>query len=167
VTNSSPQEGDLFDGVRRAYILAFLLLMEAIEDSGTDRALEMLQKAVEKQADIIARELRPKIPAGLSLLDLGLEVYRRFMTDAGAEVEVHSRDESSVTVKVRQCPFFEALLDLDVDCSQFLGGLCSNLTLAAVQAILTRFDPRLRLEAKIIRQSVEDLCLERIYLAEV
>ena len=167
MTNSSPKEGDLLDGVRRAYILAFLLLMEAIEDHGTDRALEMLQKAVEKQADIVARELRPKIPTGLSPLEMGLEVYRRFMTDAGAEVEVHSKDESSVTVKVRQCPFFEALLDLDVDCSQFLGGLCSNLTLAAVQAILTHFDPRLRLEAKIIRQSVEDLCLEQIYLAEV
>lgn len=166
MTDSNPPEGDPPSGVRRAYTLTFLLLMEAIENFGTDRALKMLQRAVEKQVDIIAGELRRRMPVGLSPLELGLEVHRRFMSDAGAEVEVHSRDETSVTVVVRRCPFYEALLDLDVDCGYFLGGLCTNLTLPAVQATLTRFDPRLRLEAKTIRQSAEDICLERIYLHE-
>ena len=166
MNDSTPSRGDLRSGVRRAYLLTFLMLMEAIEDHGTDHALEMFQRAVEKQAEIIARELRPEIPTGLSPLDLGLEVYMRFMRDIGAEVDVHSRDESSVTVVVRRCPFFEAFLDIEVDCSQFLGGLCSNMTMPAVQATLTRFDQRLRLEPKMVRQSVEDICLERIYLEE-
>lgn len=142
------------------------MLMEAIEDHGTDHALDMFQRAVEKQAEIIVRELRSKIPTGLSPLDLGFEVYLTFMTDIGAEVEIHSRNESSITVVVRRCPFFEALLDIEVDCSQFLGGLCKNITLPAVQATLARFDQRLRLEPKMVRQSVEDICLERIYLNE-
>lgn len=166
MTDSSPPRGDLPSGVRRAYILTFLMLMEAIEDSGSDRALEMFRRAVEKQADIIAKELRTKMPMGLSPLDLGLEAYLRFMTDVGAEVEIQSRDETSVTVVVRRCPFFEALLDIEVDCSQFLGGLCTNFTMPAVQATLILFDQRLRLEAKTIRQSAEDICLERIYIEE-
>jgi len=166
VTDDSPSSRDLLSGVRRAYTLIFLMLMEAIEEHGTDRALEMLQRAVEKQADIIARELRPSIPPGLRPLDLGLEVYTRFMRDIGAEIEIHGRDETSVTVVVRRCPFFEALLDIEVDCSQFLGGLCKNMTMPAIQSTLMRFDQRLRLEPKMVRQSAEDICLERIYLEE-
>ncbi len=166
MTNNSPSRGDLRSGVRRAYTIIFLMLMESIEEHGTDHALEMLQRAVEKQADIIAREMRPSMPTGLSPLDLGLEAYMRFMRDIGAEVDVHSRDESSVTVVVRRCPFFEAFLDIEVDCSQFLGGLCTNMTMPAVQATLTRFDQRLRLEPKMVRQTAEDICLERIYLEE-
>jgi len=166
VTDDSPSSRDLHSGIRRAYTLIFLMLMEAIEEHGTDRALEMLQRAVEKQADVIARELRPKMPTGLSSLDLGLEVYQRFMTDIGAEIEIHSRDETSVTVVVRRCPFFEAFLDIEVDCSQFLGGLCKNMTMPAVQATLMRFDQRLRLEPQMVRQSAEDICLERIYLED-
>lgn len=166
MTSNSPSRGDLRSGVRRAYTLLFLMLMEAIEEHGTDHALEMLKRAVKKQADIIAREMRPSMPTGLSPLDLGLEAYMRFMRDIGAEVDVHSRDESSVTVVVRQCPFFEAFLDIEVDCSQFLGSLCTNMTMPAVQATLARFDQRLRLEPKMVRQSKEDICLERIYLEE-
>lgn len=166
MTSRSPAEVDLSRGVRQAYTLLFLLLMEAIDQLGTDQALEMLQRAVEKQADIIVRELRQKIPVGLSPLDLGLAIYRRFMGDIGAEVEVYTRDATSATVVVRRCPFYEAFLDVGVDCGYFLGGLCTKLTLPAIGASLRRFDPRLRLEAGTIRQSAEDICLERIYLHE-
>ena len=155
---------NLYDGLRRAYVLTFLLLMEEIEEHGTDHALEMLQRAVEKQADIVAREFKRHIPQDFSPLDIGLEVYTRFMADAGADVEIHSRDKISVTVIVKQCPFFEAILDLGIDCGYFLGGLCSNLTLPSIQAILVRFDSRLKLEAETVRESMEGLCLERIYL---
>jgi predicted ArsR family transcriptional regulator len=156
----------MFDGVRRSYALLALMLMEVIEEQGTDRGLEMLQKAVEKQADIIARELRPRIPAGLSPLETGVEVYRRFMEDAGAEVAVHERGEGSVTFRVGHCPFFEAFLDIGVDCGYFLGGLCNHITLPAIQASLARFDPRLKLETKFVRQSAEEFCLERVYVDE-
>jgi len=166
LTGLNPPDAEPFSGVKRAYVLLFLSLMEAIEELGTDRALEMLQRAAERQADIIAMELRRGIPRGSGPLDVGLEVHRRFMADAGAEVEVHRRDAASVTVRVRRCPFYEALLDVGVDCGYFLGGLCANLTLPAIQSILTRFDPRLRLEAEMIRQSAEEFCLERIYLHE-
>ena len=156
----------MFEGIRRSYALLTLFLMEVIEELGTDRALEMLQSAVEKQAGIIERELRRKIPEGLPSLEKGVEVYRAFMEDAGAEVTVHERGESSVTFLIRRCPFYEALLDVGVDCGYFLGGLCDNLTLPAVQAALARFDPRLRLEPRLVRESAEEFCLERIYLDE-
>jgi len=99
----------MFDGIRRSYALLTLFLMEAIEELGSDRALEMLQSAVEKQAGIIERELRRKIPEDLPPLEKGLEVYRAFMEDAGAEVTVHEKSENSVTFLIRRCPFYEAL----------------------------------------------------------
>ena len=154
----------MFEGVRRSYVLLTLFLMEAIEDLGTDRALEMLQESVEKQAVIIERGLRREIPEDLGPLEKGVEVYRVFMEGAGAEVEVHERGEDSVTFRVGRCPFYEALLDVGVDCGYFLGGLCTHITLPAIQATLTRFDPRLRLETRLVRESAEELCLERLYL---
>ena len=156
----------MFEGIRRSYALLTLFLMEAIEELGTDRALEMLQSAVEKQAGIIERELRRKIPEDLPPLEKGVEVYTAFMGDAGAEVTVHEKSENSVTFLIRRCPFYEALLDVGVDCGYFLGGLCTNLTLPAVQAALARFDPRLKLEPRLVRESAEEFCLERIYLDE-
>lgn len=142
------------------------MLMEIIEELGSDRGLEMLQSAVKKQADIIARELRRKLPEGLSRLDLGAEIYRHFMSDAGAEVLVHEKGKSSVTFRVSRCPFYEALLDVGVDCGYLQSGLCVNLIHPAFQAILTRFDPGLRLESKLVRQGAEEFCLERIYVAD-
>jgi predicted ArsR family transcriptional regulator len=156
----------MFEGIRRSYALLTLFLMEAIEELGTDRALEMLQSAVEKQARIIERELRRKIPEDLPPLEKGVEVYRAFMEDAGAEVTVHEKKENSVTFLIRRCPFYEALLDVGVDCGYFLGGLCTNLTLPAIQATLARFDHRLKLEPKLVRESAEEFCLERVYLDE-
>ena len=154
----------MFEGVRRSYVLLTLFLMEAIEDLGTDRALEMLQESVEKQAVIIERGIRREIPGDLGPLEKGVEVYRAFMEGAGAEVEVHERGEDSVTFRVGRCPFYEALLDVGVDCGYFLGGLCTHITLPAIQATLARFDPRLRLETRLVRESAEELCLERLYL---
>ncbi|MCW4037041.1 MAG: L-2-amino-thiazoline-4-carboxylic acid hydrolase [Candidatus Bathyarchaeota archaeon] len=154
----------MFEGVRRSYALLTLFLMEAIEDLGTDRALEMLQESVEKQAVIIERGLRREIPGDLGPLEKGVEIYRAFMEGAGAEFEVHKRGEDSVTFRVGRCPFYEALLDVGVDCGYFLGGLCTHITLPAIQATLARFDPRLRLETRLVRESAEEFCLERLYL---
>lgn len=155
-----------FEGVRRAYLLLLLSVMEAMEALGTDRALEMLQRAAEKQADIVAGELRRGLPDDLGPLDLGLEAHRRFMGDAGAAVEVHRRGDASVVVRVGRCPFYEALLDVGVDCGHLLNGLCRNLILPALQAVLRRLDPRLGLEAEMMRRSAEEFCLERIHVTE-
>lgn len=154
----------MFEGVRRSYVLLTLFLMEAIENLGTDRALEMLQASVEKQAVIIERGLRREIPEDLGPLDKGIEVYRAFMEGAGAEVDVHEREEDSVTFRVGRCPFYEALLDVGIDCGYFLGGLCSHIILPAIKATLARFDQRLRLETRLVRKSIEELCLERLYI---
>ncbi len=45
---------------------------------------------------------------------------------------------------------------------QGMGGLCGYLTLPAIQAILNRFDGRLRVESRLVRKSAEEFCLERI-----
>jgi len=154
----------MFEGIRRSYTLLTLLLMEIIEELGTDRALEMLQASVEKQAEIIAGELRRKIPEEITPLEKGMAVYSAFMEDAGAEIIIHERTEDSVTYMVKGCPFYEALLDVGVDCGYFLGGLCTNLTLPAIQSTLERFDPRLRVEPRLVRESAEEFCLERVFL---
>jgi predicted ArsR family transcriptional regulator len=156
----------MFEGIRRSYTLLTLLLMEVIEELGTDRALEMLLASVEKQAEIIAGELRRKIPEETTPLEKGMAVYSAFMEDAGAEIIVHERTEDSVTYRVKGCPFYEALLNVGVDCGYFLGGLCTHLTLPAIQSTLESFDPRLRVEPRLMRESVEEFCLERVFLEE-
>ena len=156
----------MFEGIKRSYVLLVLLLMEVIEELGTDRGIEMLQTSVEKQASIVAEELKRSICSNLEPLEVGEAVYKNFMEGAGAEVTIHERDAASVTFVVRRCPFYEAFLEVGVDCGYFLGGLCSNLTLPSVQTILSRFNPRLKLETVVVRESAEELCFERLRLDE-
>ncbi len=156
----------MFDGVRRAYDLQILYVMKVIEQLGTDKALELLEEASKRQGVIIAREMRRKLPKDLSSLQIGAEVYRRFMEDAGAEIKVHKQDEHSVTFLINRCPFFEAFLDVGVDCGMFLNGLCTHLTLPSIQATLNEFDQKLRVEPVLTRESAEEFCLERVYITE-
>ncbi|MFH1180189.1 MAG: hypothetical protein V1710_07510 [Candidatus Bathyarchaeota archaeon] len=156
----------MFDGVRRAYDLQILYVMKVIEQLGTDKALELLEEASKRQGVIIAREMRRKLPKGLSSLEIGAEVYRRFMEDAGAEIMIHKQDEHSVTFLINRCPFFEAFLDVGVDCGMFLNGLCTHLTLPSIQATLNEFDQKLRVEPVLTRESAEEFCLERVYITE-
>ena len=156
----------MFNGVRRSYTLLALLLMEVIEEVGTDRSLEMLQSSAEGQADSLAREMGAMVPEGLGPIERGALIYRRFMGDAGANVTVHEKGEGWITFRVGRCPFYEALLDIGVDCDQFLGGLCRYLTLSSIRATLARFDQRLMLEPVLVRGSAEEFCLERIYIGQ-
>jgi predicted ArsR family transcriptional regulator len=153
-------------GVRRGYTLLTLYIIEVIKDLGTQPSLDKLMEAAAKQGIIIAAEMKKQLPSGLTTLETGVEVYRRFMADAGAEVAIHKRDTESVTFVVNRCPFHEAFLEVGVDCGIFLKGLCSSLTLPAIQATLNQFDTRLRVENVVARASAEEMCLERVYLAE-
>ena len=153
-------------GVRRGYTLLTLYIIEVIKDLGTQPSLDKLMEAAAKQGIIIAAEMKKQLPSGLTTLETGAEVYRRFMADAGAEVTIHKRDPESVTFVVNMCPFHEAFLEVGVDCGIFLKGLCSSLTLPAIQATLNQFDTRLRVENVVARASAEEMCLERVYLAE-
>jgi hypothetical protein len=156
----------MFDGARRAYMLQILYVMNAIEELGSDKALEILEKSSERQGVIIARNMKKTLPEGMTNLEIGAEVYRRFMSDAGTEISVHQQDEKSVTFVINRCPFFEAFLDVGVDCGMFLNGLCTHLTLPSIQATLNQFDPRLKVEPVLTRKAAEDLCLERVYLSD-
>jgi hypothetical protein len=156
----------MFDGTRRAYTLLIFYMIQTINRIGTDPAIEILHEAAERQGVVISREMRRILPKDLPPLDLGATIYRKFMEDAGAEVEVHQKDEISVTFKIAKCPFHEAFLDVGVDCGYFLHGLCSNLTLPSIQATLNQFNPSLIVETVVTREAAEDLCLERITLTE-
>jgi predicted ArsR family transcriptional regulator len=156
----------MMEGVRRGYTLLVLYVMKTIERLGTEPALGILEEAAEEQGALIADEMRRTLPEGLTPLETGAEVYRRFMADAGAEVSVHKRDNASVTFLIRRCPFYEAFLDVGVDCGYFLNGLCNNLTLPSIQATLRQFDPRLMVESVLTRRAAEEFCLERVVLSE-
>ena len=153
------------EGVRRGYTLLTLYIIEVIKDLGTQPSLNKLMEAAEKQGPLIAKEIKRQMTVGLTPLETGTEVYMRFMRDAGADVAIHKRDDRSVTFVVRRCPFHEAFLEVGVDCDIFLKGLCSHLTLPAIQATLKEFDTRLGVENVIARQSAEEVCLERVTFA--
>lgn len=154
----------MFRGVRRSYILLILYVMGVIERIGTEPALDILRSSAESQGKIIANELGSEIDEEQSSIEVGEEVYRIFMSEAGAEIQVYKRDESSVTFLIDRCPFYEALLDVGVDCGLFLEGLCGNLTLPSIECTLKQFDTRLHVERVISKESAEDICLERVYL---
>ena len=156
----------MFLGVKRAYTLLFLYIMEVIEELGSQPAFDILMKAVEKQGEMIAKEIKTQIPAELSLLEVGAEVYRLFMVDVGSEVSIYKKNEKSITFLIHRCPFHEAYLDVGVDCGIFLKGLCSSFTVPAIQATLMQFDNRLRIENLVTRDSSEGVCLERVYLMD-
>jgi len=154
----------MLDGTRRAYTLLIFYIIQNINRVGTDPAIELLQEAAERQGIVIAREMRRIISKNLPPLEQGAEIYRRFMEDAGAEVEVHKKDENSITFRVAECPFYEAFLDVGVDCGYFLNGLCSKLTLPSIQSTLNQFNPNLRVETIVTREVAEELCLERVII---
>lgn len=151
-------------GIRRAYTLIFLLMMELIEELGSDRAIEMLGKAAERQAGLFEEELRREAASSMNPIEIGLKAYRAFMEDLGAEVEIHKRGEASITLRVEGCPLYEAMIDVGVECGDLQGGLCTNLILPAIQGILKRLDPGLKLRATLTRRSLDEFCLEEIYL---
>jgi len=137
--------------------------MEVIEQLGTDKALELLLKAAEKQAEVIERELAGQIKA-TDPLEKGLEVYSRFMEDLGAKVSVKARSPDNISVSVDRCPIYEAFLDIGLDCGFWMQGLCTNIVLPSIEAALKRFDPKLRLTLGKHRTSAEDPCLLKISL---
>ena len=106
------------------------------------------------------------MPDGLSPLEVGEYIYMDFMEKTGAEVAVHRRDEKSVTFRILRCPFYECFLDAGIDCGQFLNGLCSNMTLPSIQATINRFESGLKLETLVVRESAEEICLERVLLTD-
>lgn len=154
---------DPFSGIRRVYALCFFFLMEVIEQLGTDRALDLLLKAAECQAEVIEKELIGQIRAA-EPLERGLEVYSRFMEDLDAKVSVKARSVDNISVGVDRCPIYEAFLDIGLDCGFWMQGLCTNIVLPSIQAILKRFDPKLRLSLEKHRTSAEDPCQIKISL---
>ncbi len=154
----------MVNGVKRSYTLLILFLIEVIEELGTDRSLKMLQISIEKQAEVIYRNLLRELPQNLTPLEIGDAVYRIFMGEAGAKISYHERNDSSIIYRVSRCPFFDSFIDVGIDCGYFLGGLCSNLILPAIQSILRRFDKRLTVESRLIRDTAEEFCLEEIAL---
>lgn len=151
-------------GIRRAYTLLFLLMMELVEELGSDRALEMLRNAAERQAKIFEEEFRKEGYSSINPIEMGFKAYRAFMEDLGARVDIHERGEISIILRIERCPLFEAMIDVGVDCGYLQGGLCLNLITPAIQEILKRLNPGLKLRTKLNRQSFDEFCLEEIYL---
>lgn len=157
----------MFEGVKRAYMLQVLYIMKVIEIIGTDPAIEILIQAAERQGEVVSKMFKKKLSVNsMKLLDIGAEVYQTFMRDTGAEINQYKRDEKSVTFLINRCPFYEVFLDVGVDCGVFLNGLCSNLTLPSIQAILKQFDERLKIEPVLTRETIEEFCLERVFIQD-
>lgn len=153
-------------GVKRAYTLLFLLISEIVESLGTDGALDALERAVRRGAELLIEELRDSLPRGLGPLELGLEVYRELMGAIGAEFEVVERGESRITLRVDRCPYYEALLDALIHCGYFLEGACRNIIIPLLEAAMMGFDERIRLDAEAVRESAEGVCIIRLTSAQ-
>lgn len=156
--------GGTVSGVRRVYALCFLFLMEVIERLGTDKALELLSRAVKRQAEIIKRELAASVEKVSDPLDKGLEVYSRFMSELGAWLKVQSRSGGEILIRLGRCPIYEAFLSIGLECGYWMEGLCSNIVLPSIEETLRKFDLGLRLGLKEYRESADEPCLVRLSL---
>ncbi|MCD6479725.1 hypothetical protein J7L65_02945 [Candidatus Bathyarchaeota archaeon] len=150
-------------GARRAYTLLFLLISEIVEQLGTDGALEAIERAVEREAELLARELQGSLSAS-NPLERGLEAYGELMGSIGARFEVVEREENRFTIRVDYCPYYEALIDASIDCGYFLGGVCRNIVRPLLEAVLKQLDDRLRLEVEAVREAAEGVCILRLRL---
>jgi len=151
-------------GVRRSLSLLFLYIMNVIEEIGTDSSIELLIKAAKEQGNIFAREFRKEYSSDLSPLEVAEKVYCKFMKDVGAEVHSYERGNDSSSFIIYDCPFFDAFLDVGINCGIFLEGLCSNLTLPTVQTALSNYGINVRVEATRCKNSSEDFCIEKVSL---
>lgn len=158
--------GKIHRGVRRAYTLLFLLISELVEELGTDGALEAVERAVEREAELLAGELRRSQPEGLNPLELGLEAYKELMGSIGAEFEVVEREGDHITIRVDRCPYYEALIDASIDCGYFLGGVCRNILTPLLEGVLRRLEGGLRLEVERVRETAEGICVVRLLLED-
>jgi hypothetical protein len=140
--------------------------MKVIEEIGTDSSLEILQKAAEEQGKIFAREFKEERNQELSPLEIGEKIYFKFMNEAGADVKIYQKKDDSISFIIDRCPFFEAFLDVGINCGIFLEGLCSNLTLPTIQTALNSSGIKLKVEAVLCKESIEDYCLEKISLRD-
>jgi hypothetical protein len=100
----------------------------------------------------------------LSPLEVAEKVYCKFMKDVGAEVHSYERGNDSSSFIIYDCPFFDAFLDVGINCGIFLEGLCSNLTLPTVQTALSNYGINVRVEATRCKNSSEDFCIEKVSL---
>lgn len=138
--------------------------MQVIEKIGTDRALDLLYKAVDSQADIIQKEFSQTVLAKPSPLEKGLEVYTRFMRELGAHVLAVPIGDSEFSLKVERCPIYEAYLSIGLECDVWMHGLCTNIVLPSILKIIERFEPDVRLDLVRYRASLDEPCLLRLGL---
>ncbi len=151
-------------GVRRSLSLFFLYIMNVIEEVGTDSSIKLLIKAAEEHGKIFAREFRKEYSSDLPPLEVAEKVYSKYMEDVGAEVHSYEKDSDSASFIIYDCPFFDAFLDVGINCGIFLEGLCSNLTLPTVQTALSNYGIDVRVEATRCKDSSEDFCIEKVSL---
>jgi hypothetical protein len=156
----------MFEGVRRGYLLLILYTMKVIEELGTQTATNLLLEAAKEQGRVIVKEFQDVVSSKATTLGKGEEIYKSFMSDAGAEMDILERDDESVTFIVERCPFYEALLNVGIDCGVFLEGLCTNLTLPAIQETLKQLHPKLRIEPVVCKESLDEICIERLIIAK-
>ncbi len=138
--------------------------MKIIDEFGSDIGLRIFNEVIQKQAKIVGDEIKKSMPKNLSLLDSGVKAYFDFMENAGADVQIYDKKDESATFIIKKCPFYDALLNIDVNCGYLQSEICSNLTIPAIESILKTIDRRFKVETKLIRKSFEDICLEKIYL---
>lgn len=165
-TGSTPPESQTADAVRRVYTLCFLFLMEVIEKIGTDRALDLLYKAVDRQAEITEKELSSYIKREAGPLERGLEVYSHFMGDLGAKVTTKPQGNSGFSINVARCPIYEAYLSIGLECDVWMRGLCTNMVLPSLQKMMHRFQSDSELSLVKYRLSADEPCLLRLELKD-
>ena len=151
-------------GVRRSLSLLILYIMNVIEEIGTDSSIELLIKAAEEQGKIFAIEFRKEYSSDLSPIVIAEKVYCKFMKDFGADVHSYEKSDDSASFIIYDCPFFDAFLDVGINCGIFLEGLCSNLTLPIVQTAISNYGINVKLETTRCKSSSEDFCVEKVSL---
>ena len=161
-TRTDSKEVSKAEGDRRAYTLCYLFLMEVIETIGTDKALELLSRAADRQADILEKETSSHIHREGSPREKGLEAYKHFMEDIGAQVTATPQPNTETTVKVGRCPIYEAYLSIGLECSTWMQGLCTNIVIPSIEKTIHKFEPRLRLRIVTYRASAEEPCTLRL-----
>lgn len=149
-------------GVQGAYAILFAYIIAMVGEIGTDRALDILSKVVEKRGRADGKRLIRKLGVSSGGIEAGLVVYGAFLDEWGAMHNVVEKTEGGVLVRVERCPLYEAFHSAEINCDWMVEEICRRLTLPLSSAVIKQVNPSLRVGIRKFRVSNDDYCLEEL-----
>ena len=154
---------DTFEGVKAGITMFDALLLGVAEEIGTERALALQSKVMEKIGTMQGKAIKKQVgdkkfdakSAG-TIVNPGIEKY-------GLTIKVVEDSPKRVLTKCTECTYYAAGHDLGID-NKTIEMFCRVGGIKSVDALVKQLNPKLSARVVKFRSSPEDFCEEEIAL---